>query len=119
MALHHLKCSAYLSTDWKMIFKCITNPVWDLGQFLKRRVDWMLDVTLPNTWNYVHTLLNPSDFATREDDCKNSESEQLWFKGPNFLFQNQVDPKTKAGTSNVSVIKKAVERTLDKSEEHS
>ena len=42
---------------------------------------------------------------------------QLWLKGPDFLLQEQVNPKVGVGTSNVSIAKISVEQTLDKSEQ--
>ena len=68
-------------------------------------------------WNYVHTSLNPADVATRDGASKNPESVQLWLKGPNFLLQEQVNPKVGVGTSNVSLAKISLKQTLDKSEQ--
>ena len=41
---------------------------------------------------------------------------QLWLKGPDFLLQEQVNPKDGVGTSNVSIAKILMEQTWDKSE---
>ena len=110
-------CSVYMWTDSQIVLKWITNPDLHLVRFVKRRVDKILGAALANAWNYVYTSLNPADVATREHTCKNPESVQLWLKGPDFLLQEQVNPKVGVGTSNVSIAKISVEQTLDKSEQ--
>ena len=55
----------------------ITIPDLHLVRFVKRRVHRILGAARPNDCNYAHTSLNPTDAATREDACKNSESVQL------------------------------------------
>ena len=117
-ALHHLKCSVYMWTESQVVLKWITNPDLHLLRFVKRRVDKILGAAPANAWTYVHTSLNPTDVATREDVCKNPESVQLWLNEPDFLLQEQVNPKVTVVTSNVSIAKTSVEQIWIKMNSH-
>ena len=117
-ALHHLKCSVYMWTESQVVLKWITNPDLHLLRFVKRRVDKILGAAPANAWTYVHTSLNPADVATREDACKNPESVQLWLNEPDFLLQEQVNPKVTVVTSNVSIAKTSVEQIWIKMNSH-
>ena len=44
-------------------------------------------------WNCVHTSLNPADVGTREGSVKNSDSLELWLRGPSFLLQGVFKPE--------------------------
>ena len=61
-----------------------------LPRFVKKRVDKICLLALPEAWNY-NTSMNPVDVGTREDCVKKSDSHSLWFCGPEFLLSDDLE----------------------------
>ena len=40
-------------------------------------------------WHYVNTAENPTDIVLRELDVPQKNSDERWFQGPAFIWQNQ------------------------------
>ena len=89
-ALRHLNWSVQFWTDSQVVLKWITNPDLHLARFVKRRVDKILRVASSDSWNYVHTSVNPADIGTRGNVTKNLDSIDVWFGGPAFLWQKKL-----------------------------
>ena len=45
-------------------------------------------------WNYVQGSLNPANVGTRKGSVRNSDSFALWLRGPPFLLQESLEPKS-------------------------
>ncbi|KAK4309817.1 hypothetical protein Pmani_018578 [Petrolisthes manimaculis] len=56
-----------------------------LKLFVKNRVSSIRQLSSPEQWHHVSGLANPADLGTRGISLSNLVSNQLWWKGPEFL----------------------------------
>lgn len=57
-------------------------------QFVRNRVASIQEISDPNSWNYVPTLLNPADLVSRGVPPEKFIHSALWENGPDFLKLN-------------------------------
>ena len=41
-------------------------------------------------WHYIASMINPADIASRGTTPKQLSEHESWFKGPSFLWENNV-----------------------------
>ena len=93
-----------LLTDSQVVLKWIVNPDLHLARFVKRRVDKILVVSLPEAWNYVNTSANPADVGTRERRVKHADAVNVWLNGPVFLLIEGIEPTAQDTGPTVRVV---------------
>ena len=75
-------------TDSKVVLGYIANDSKRFHVYVANRVQVIRDYSSPDQWRFVETQNNPADHASRgmtaEEICKG----QIWWNGPEFLWQN-------------------------------
>ena len=77
----------YLWTDSMTVIKWCQCKTKQLSQFVRNRVDKILDGSSGLCPNYVDTKNNPADMASRGITLKQTKDWKLWVNGPAFLCQ--------------------------------
>lgn len=75
---------SFFWTDSTCVLRYIENTNKRFQTFVANRIATIHDASTPTQWNYVDTLSNPADDASRGVP---SDSLQRWIEGPNFLTQ--------------------------------
>ena len=88
----------------QVVHKWITNPKLRLSRFVKRRIEKIIIVSLPDSWHYVGTSINLADVGTRAKSFKNRDLLGLWLDGLEFLLQGSEDAKPVSSLSTVQAI---------------
>ena len=60
-------------------------------QFVKHRVNEILQLTNKNEWAYVSTHENPADIGSRGVLASQLKDNQLWWNGPTWLLEKPTD----------------------------
>jgi len=81
----HLKFKRYFWTDSEVVLRWIVNPNHKLLKYAISPIEEILDKTTRGEWRYVPTKLNVADIATKFKRFDFSDSNSVWFKGPDFL----------------------------------
>lgn len=67
--------------------------------FVANRVGEIQSLTDPEQWRHVPTKQNPADLLTRGLSVSTLIDEKSWWKGPEFLMQEEIEwPEKKIGT---------------------
>lgn len=73
----------------------IRSEVKSLKMYVANRVDSILLTTKVEDWNYVNTLENPADIASRGTTIPELRDSDLWWQGPDWLAKDEsLWPKT-------------------------
>ncbi|XP_055527168.1 uncharacterized protein LOC129719785 [Wyeomyia smithii] len=68
-----------------------TNNQAGKPQFVSCRVGEILEHTSASDWRWVPSQLNPADEATKWGSGPYFDRESKWFKGPNFLLEQETE----------------------------
>ena len=77
---------AYLYTDSTIVSGYIRNSRKRFSKYVERRVALILDHSTKENWQYVNTLENPADLASRPCHSVQDLIQSCWLKGPSFLY---------------------------------
>lgn len=89
----------YFWCDSTIVLGWLSTLPSRLEQFVRNRVSEIQETTAGQTWSYVPSKSNPADLTSRgvKADCISSST--LWWSGPDFLNQTQIQfpiaPNTK------------------------
>ncbi|WP_253302436.1 DUF1759 domain-containing protein [Wolbachia endosymbiont of Psylliodes chrysocephala] len=72
-------------TDSRIVLSWIQSDKNRLKQYVRNRVQKILESSNKTCWRWLPTKLNPADHATRDENPKHSEAK--WLTGPAFLHQ--------------------------------
>ena len=88
------QCQAYISFSISQIFVWVDSTTvikWcqctlkQLKQFVRNRIDKILEITEEKAPKYVRTKENPADVASRGIKQQQTKELNLWLKDPSFL----------------------------------
>ncbi|XP_070566927.1 uncharacterized protein [Ptychodera flava] len=76
-------------TDSTIVLQYIRNSTRRFQTFVANRIQVIHDASTPSQWHHVPSELNPADCASRgiQLDHINGRLLQLWYEGPQFLWQ--------------------------------
>ena len=74
-------------TDSKVVLGYINSDAKRFHVYVANRVQQIRDKTSPKQWKYVETEKNPADYASRGMSVKAMSSSNMWWNGPEFLWQ--------------------------------
>ena len=77
-------------TDSSVVLGYIRNEAKRFHNYVGNRVHHIHDSSKPQQWHYVASTDNPADVASRGTTAKRLSEHELWFKGPSFLWENNV-----------------------------
>ncbi|XP_068158251.1 uncharacterized protein [Drosophila tropicalis] len=80
-----INSSCYWS-DSKTVLKWLRMDPRKFQQFVMHRVGEILEFTNVSQWNWVPTILNPANLATKTN---NANKHETWLHGPDYLLQDQ------------------------------
>ena len=75
--------------DSTTVLKCICNTSSRFQPFVANRLSIIHEYTSPDEWRYVNTSSNPADLASRGLMPNKLDQANLWFRGPDFIWQNE------------------------------
>ncbi|XP_022837371.1 uncharacterized protein LOC111364652 isoform X2 [Spodoptera litura] len=86
LKFHH----CYFWCDSTIVLGWLKTLPSRLEQFVRNRVSEIQEATNGQTWNYVPSKSNPADLASRgvKADCISSST--LWWSGPDFINQSEI-----------------------------
>ncbi|GBP87568.1 hypothetical protein EVAR_65189_1 [Eumeta japonica] len=90
-AIHKLKKTLDLQWDIKsdtLVLSWIRSDPWSFKPFVAHRLAEWEEHTTVKCWRWVPTKLNVADDATRDPPIDFDETHR-WFRGPDFLRQNE------------------------------
>ena len=94
--------SGVLGTDSQIALWWIWGTTKEFKQYVENRVIVICRLVRPECWNYCPSQLNPADIASRGSLASDLISNVLWWKGPEFLQQEDVNrPGLKLSCSNI------------------
>nr|XP_042912271.1 uncharacterized protein LOC122272538 [Parasteatoda tepidariorum] len=79
----------YLWSDSMIVLAWIQKEPTSLKTFVKNRIALIQELTLKSQWNHVPSEMNPADLISRGLDPVKLLETKLWWKGPNFLYDNE------------------------------
>ncbi|KAL1447525.1 hypothetical protein WDU94_012237 [Cyamophila willieti] len=95
--------NTYLFSDSSIVLAWLNTQPHLLKTFVANRVVKILESTSPNQWRHINSENNSADIASRGLLPSELVGNDLWFKGPSFLYDDPTQwPKTNV-TSNESV----------------
>lgn len=99
----------YCWTDSKISLAWIQNVNEEFETFIENRVIEIRKNVKPNLWNYCNTKANPADIITRISSSNNFSDNPLWWKGPDFIKNNNFEEmykkdQVKINSTNVSLL---------------
>ncbi|KAL0859308.1 hypothetical protein ABMA27_011110 [Loxostege sticticalis] len=77
--------------DSTIVLSWLSKPSTELKPFVRHRVNEIQETTFGSTWNYVPTRDNPADLVSRGVKADQISDSQLWWSGPTFLMQDEVN----------------------------
>lgn len=80
----------YFWTDSNVVLGYIANDSKRFHVFVANRVQQIRSVTDPSQWNYVNSINNPADIASR-GSTPIELGRSSWFSGPDFLWKTEID----------------------------
>lgn len=84
----------YFWTDSEIVLAYISNARKRFQVFVANRVSQILQFSTADQWAHVATAQNPADIASRGANVKEL-SQSMWYKGPDFLWQPQVQHRSR------------------------
>ena len=82
-------CRSVFWTDSTVVLQYIQNEDRRFHTFVANRISAILTSSSPSQWRYVNTDLNPADDVSRGLSAQEIMSDNRWFKGPHFLWQDE------------------------------
>lgn len=82
--------STFFWCDSTIVLGWIKTCKLKLKQFVYNRINEITNNSDPNSWNYVPTDMNPADIGSRGLNAAQLQSSLLWWGGPHFLHQTDV-----------------------------
>uniref|UniRef100_A0A146L3Y2 Integrase catalytic domain-containing protein n=1 Tax=Lygus hesperus TaxID=30085 RepID=A0A146L3Y2_LYGHE len=76
-------------TDSSIVLGWLNTPTFKLHTFVANRVARVQELAKDCSWRHVNTEENPCDIASRGILPSQLISDELWWKGPNWLTQSQ------------------------------
>ncbi|XP_022829237.1 uncharacterized protein LOC111358355 [Spodoptera litura] len=73
-----------------------------LKQFVYNRINYITNNSDPNSWSYVPTEMNPADIGSRGLNASQLQSSLLWWGGPHFLHQTDMQMPTQPQNINIT-----------------
>ena len=102
-------------SDSEIVLHWITNLPREWKQFVQNRVDRIREITDIGCWRHVPGLSNPSDIPTREVDLTEIPNLDMWWGGPDFLYENEsLWPKSPSSDFNNSSVSKERKKVVTK-----
>ena len=89
-------------TDSELVIKWISNESSRFHVYVANRVSCIRSLSIPQQWNHISGLDNPSDLLTRECD-PNSIELSAWFTGPAFLSTHKSEWNIRKVDTSLSV----------------
>ena len=77
-------------TDSSVVLGYVRNEAKRFHTYVGNRVHHIRDRSEPQQWHYVASMINPADIASRGTTPKQLSEHESWFKGPSFLWENNV-----------------------------
>ena len=77
-------------TDSSVVLGYVRNEAKRFHTYVGNRVHHIRDRSEPQQWHYVASMINPADIASRGTAPKQLSEHESWFKGPSFLWENNV-----------------------------
>ena len=78
-----------LWVDSKIVLGYILNKTRRYKTYVANKVQKILAVTNEEDWDYVDTKINPADYCSRGISPKDRIKMNNYFKGPEFLWQEE------------------------------
>lgn len=75
-----------------------------LKQFVYNRINEITNNSDPNSWNYVPTYMNPADIGSRGLNASQLQASLLWWGGPHFLHQLDMQGPKQPQNINVAIL---------------
>ena len=92
-------------TDSQVTLAWIRTVNKEYKTFVENRLREIRKLANPDLWRYVPTNLNPADLITRPINVSDFASDSIWFKCPNYLFENEAKWSTTPNLSSPQDIK--------------
>ena len=91
--LHHVKdvykmplSNVFAWTDSTIVLNWLSGTSRCFKTYVDNRVSYIVDYILPNHWRHVNSIENPADCASRGLFPSELVSNELWWKGPKWLY---------------------------------
>ena len=78
-------------TDSMAVLRYISNEHTRYQTFVANHLAVIRDGSEKKQWRYVNTTLNPADQASRGITVDDKQRSESWFKGPAFLWQDELE----------------------------
>ena len=89
-------------TDSTCVLGYLNNHSKRYQTYVANRVSAILEVSEPSQWLFVDSKSNPADIASRGSSPDALSESELWWKGPDFLSQDESDwPAQPVGVKNM------------------
>ncbi|XP_071476202.1 uncharacterized protein [Diadema antillarum] len=88
--LKYADMKEFFWTDSQVVLGYIKNEARRFHVYVANRVQLIRDHTNPDSWFYVDTTQNPADKASRGMTAQQLTSNDIWFRGPDFLWKDGV-----------------------------
>ena len=92
--LDYANLTHFYWTDSKVVLGYLANEARRFHVFVANRVQQIKDHTNTSQWRYVATKENPADLASRGVSAMELRNNQIWFKGPEFLWRSAITEST-------------------------
>jgi hypothetical protein len=77
-------------TDSQVVLSYIANEASRFHIYVANRIQAIRNVSEPQQWHHVRTKENPADLASRGCSIQELLSSPIWFRGPNFLWEERL-----------------------------
>jgi len=77
-------------TDSSVVLGYIRNEAKRFHTYVGNRVHHIRGRSEPQQWHYVASMVSPADVASRGTTPKQLSEHESWFKGPSFVWENNV-----------------------------
>ena len=89
--LHYRDPVEVFYTDSSVVLSYISNDTKRFHIYVGNRIHHIRERTKPEQWHYVASSNNPADVASRGTTAKLLAEHELWFKGPDLLWESDVE----------------------------
>ncbi|XP_071959790.1 uncharacterized protein [Antedon mediterranea] len=91
-------------TDSMLVINYINNVSTRFSTFVANRLNVIQEGSTTSQWRHVGTKDNPADIASRRLKLGKIENEKMWFRGPEFLWQETNQwPQQIQGSHNLKI----------------
>ena len=81
-----LLSNVFARTDSTIVLNWLTSTSRHFNTYVGNRVSYIVDCIPPNHWRHVNSTENPADCASRGLFPSELVSNELWWKGPKWLY---------------------------------